>query len=364
MLKCSNCKTSIQSEYIEALGSIWHLDCFRCAACEKVISGGDFIEKKGRPFHPDCYHELYSPRCSGCGKPIINDYIKALGKLWHEEHFVCAKCGKPIGKKFFERNGRAYCEDDYLELFGMKCALCHKPITGHGLVDSWGNNYCKRHEGDPQCFSCGRKIGQNLTGGGVRYRDGRIVCKICRKTAVDSDITAQNVFTQVQQTLTGILGMDLRIDNAAVLHLVDQAELDRASPKKMSEKPSAGLTLTEIITINRAESKRSIKGILTLSGLPEEHLASVLAHELGHAWLFMRRFPKLPIKVEEGICVLFEAFWLQDLDTPEAAYRLRMLEENDDPVYGQGYLQAKRALSQRSFSRLLDYVKNSGRFPR
>lgn len=363
MQKCSNCKVSIQGHYIEALSGVWHPNCFRCAACNEVISGGGFFEKKGKPFHPDCYHELYSPRCAGCGKPIIKGYIKALGKLWHEEHFVCTKCAKPIGKRFFERNARAYCKDDYLELFGEKCALCHKPITGQVLVDSWGNKCCKRHEGDPQCFSCGRMIGQNLTGGGVRYKDGRIVCKICRNTAIDSDDVAQKVFTGVQQTLAQTLDLDLGIDGPT-LHLVDQVELDRASPMKRSEIHSAGLTLTELITINRAESKRSIKGILALAGLPEEHLATVLAHELGHAWLFMSRFPKLPKKVEEGICVLFEAFWLQNLDTPEAAYRLRMLEENEDPIYGKGYRQAKRALSNRSFSRLLDYVKKDQRFPR
>ncbi|MCJ7624538.1 MAG: protein DA1 [Anaerolineaceae bacterium] len=363
MLKCSNCKKPIQDHYIDALDGVWHPNCFRCAACNGAISGDGFIEKNGKPLHQECYHELYSPRCAGCGKPIINGYIRALDKLWHEEHFVCAKCGKPIGKRFFERSGKAYCKDDYLDLFGEKCALCHKSITGQSLVDSWGNKYCKRHSGDPQCFSCGRMIGQNLTDGGVRYKDGRIVCGICRKTAIDSDDTARKVFIQVQQTLTQILDMDMRID-ADRLHLMDQVELDRASPKKISGIHPPGLTLSELTTINRAESKRSIKGIFALTGLPEEHLSAVLAHELGHAWLFMSRFPKLPIKVEEGICMLLEAFWLQNLDTPEAAYRLNMLEKNDDPVYGRGYHQAKRALSKRSFSRLLEYVKKNQRFPR
>ena len=300
---------------------------------------------------------------TACAVLAAGKYTRALGRLWHPEHFICSRCRKPIGKRFLEHKGRAYCEKDYLELFGEKCALCNKPITGQCLADHWGNKYCKRHESDPRCFSCGRMIGMNLTGGGVRYKDGRTVCSICRRTAVDDDGTAKEVFSRAYQVLSQILDIKLNID-AIVLHLVGQKELDRAFSSNLSPQQSAGLTLTEIITINRAESRRSVRNILVLNGLPEEHLAVVLAHEIGHAWLFMNHFPKLPEKVEEGICELFEYFWLQQLDAPEAGYRLQMLEENKDPVYGRGYREAKQALSKYPFARLLSHVKKNRRFPR
>ena len=39
-------------------------------------------------------------------------------------------------------------------------------------------------------------------------------------------------------------------------------------------------------------------------------LGAVLAHEYGHAYLFMRRFPSLPLVTEEGLCELFAWLWL------------------------------------------------------
>lgn len=112
------------------------------------------------------------PPCAGCGEMIIGAVVNAMEKQWHAEHFVCAQCGRPFpGGNFLEQDGRPYCEDDYNELFGPKCAFCMKPITDTcinavGRVYHPDHFYCsscgtelrgkpyKEHEGEPFCVAC------------------------------------------------------------------------------------------------------------------------------------------------------------------------------------------------------------------
>jgi len=39
--------------------------------------------------HRDDYLEMFAPRCGGCGRPILDNYISALNRHWHPECFVC-----------------------------------------------------------------------------------------------------------------------------------------------------------------------------------------------------------------------------------------------------------------------------------
>jgi hypothetical protein len=99
-----------------------------------------------------------------------------------------------------------------------------------------------------------------------------------------------------------------------------------------------------------------------LHGLPREHTAVVIAHELGHAWLFLNAFPELPLHVEEGLCELCEYLWLNQQHTPEAKNRLKLLRQNKS-IYGAGFQGARNALQGRSLSLLLAYVKEQREFP-
>lgn len=55
--------------------------------------------------------------------------MTALARTWHPEHFTCAHCNMELGNKnFFERDNKPYCEEDYHNLFSPKCAYCSRPI--------------------------------------------------------------------------------------------------------------------------------------------------------------------------------------------------------------------------------------------
>ncbi len=395
MTICPNCHRPITGASITALGHEWHPNCFRCAGCGKPIGEAQFYEQGSRPYHTACYHERFSPRCAACNQVITGAYTTALGKTWHPEHFVCARCKQPFsGKKFYERDGKAYCEQDYQELFGLRCAaggelIGKRPyyekdgkaycedhywerfgkrcaiggeiLKGAYVVNGWGDTYCSTHAcGLLECYSCHRPICERLTDGGVRYADGRTMCNRCRRTAIDTAAQGQPVLLQVRRTLAG-LGLDLgQVETP--LRLVDQVELNRRSTKPYSKQP-AGMASHTTTTVNGRVVERKVEAILILHGLPQEHFAAIAAHELGHSYLFVNAFPDLEPVVEEGLCELAEYLWLQRQHTPEAAYRLKLLMGNDDPIYGRGFRAALRAYEQKGLSAVLKSVRQNGRLP-
>jgi hypothetical protein len=362
MPTCAKCKKRIRGEYIQALDKSWHKECFCCAACHKPIIDGSFYQRRGRTYHPNCYQERFALQCAACGEAINGRYIKIKSKVWHPEHFNCVVCGEPLQDTYYLKRGKLYCRQHYVELFAEKCILCGRPLDGNYLVDGWGNKYCKLHENAPRCSSCGRIISRQLTGGGVRYDDGRMMCSICKKDAVDDVARARQVLLSVLKVLRTY---GIRIDlSKTELSLMPIKELHHLKPRKMRDENSAGLTLTAINTLNGRETNRCVTRIAVLTGLPEMYLATILAHEVGHAWMFTNRFPSLPRKVEEGICELFSYMLLKDNTSPEALYRIQSIKKNPDRVYGSGFRSAKGAFDKYGFKYLIDFVRKEGKFPK
>jgi hypothetical protein len=359
MSLCARCEESIVGEYIEALDAEWHPRCFVCEGCGKALSGG-FLEREGKPYHEACFHESFSPRCAGCGKPLARPYITALGRAWHPAHFRCERCGKPFNGEFFEHEGKAYCEADYHQLFSPRCMVCGAAMRGEYTVNGWGEQYCPRHERDlARCYSCNRPMSQRLTGGGVAYRDGRSQCNLCRQTSVHSVPAGEEIMARVRATLAK---SGIKVERPIPLKLADAMDLRRLATHDYSADPS-GIASTRLWTEGDREVGREVEGISILHGLPEWHFAAVAAHELGHAWLFINRYPTLPPAVEEGICELCEYLWLREQNTTEARWLLEAMEQNPDPIYGEGYRAARRALDTHGLQSLLAHVRQHGQFP-
>lgn len=309
---------------------------------------------------PSAQEPESSPTCAFCGGPIVGPYVTALGKHWHPEHFKCANCQRPILEaRFFEKDGRAYCEDCYHELFSPRCDICGLPIRSTYATNVWGEIYCEKHEREfERCYSCGRLICEELTGGGVEYDDGRWLCNRCRDTAIDTAADGEGVLEEVRRTL-GWIGFDLG-DATLPLRVVDQSEL--AAVDGHGRDPNGHIT-TRTWTEDGRVVGREVAEILILDGLPKEHFAAIAAHELGHAWLFLQGYPELPPYVEEGLCQLSSYLWLDQQNTLEADCRMRLIDVEEDPVYGYGFRCALGSLERYSLPALLAYVRRNGRFP-
>jgi len=299
-----------------------------------------------------------TPVCAACGEQIVGEYVSALGKSWHPEHFVCAHCGRPFPHTtFYEDGGRPYCDGCYAELFCPRCTVCGLPIQSNYIENSWGDIYCPHHEDELRpCFSCGRLVCDALTGGGVQYEDGRVVCNLCRESAVDDRAEGKAILAGVRGTLR-ILGIDL--GSATIpLGLVDLHELKEGGSRDLS-----GNTRTAVWTRSDEIIRRDVEEVSILRGLPYEHFGAVAAHELGHAWLFLEEFPELPSRVEEGICELLAYLWLQQMGTLDAEYRMRVMQHNEDPVYGDGFRAAHESYRRYPLESLLAHVREHKRFP-
>jgi hypothetical protein len=134
------------------------------------------------------------------------------------------------------------------------------------------------------------------------------MCNLCRRTAIDDNASGQRRLSGVRRTLAK-LGLD--IGNVEIpLRLTNQTEISQLSTHDYCKRPS-GPTRNNTATINGEIVDRQVKEILLLHGLPREQAAGMIAHELGHAWLFSSAFPQLSPMVEEGICNLCQYIWLQ-----------------------------------------------------
>jgi hypothetical protein len=125
--------------------------------------------------------------------------------------------------------------------------------------------------------------------------------------------------------------------------------------------------------------RRFIKDVLLLRGMSRTATGATLAHEYGHCYLFARAFPSLPLKVEEGVCELFAWLWLggglsvpaatratvNGADEAQNARRRARMEKRQDPVYGEGFRDAKKALERcgGNLWTLLEYVRANAALP-
>ena len=140
----------------------------------------------------------------------------------------------------------------------------------------------------------------------------------------------------------------------------DDERTTNALPRS-ERSPSRSVAATarpDVSDVSDVRESRRIEDVLLLRGMSRTATGATLAHEFGHCYLFARAFPALPLKTEEGVCELFAWLWLGGgLSVPAAtsatlngadeahnARRRARMERRKDPVYGDGFRDAKKAL--------------------
>ncbi|XP_016919696.2 LIM domain kinase 1 isoform X2 [Apis cerana] len=116
-LPCAGCLNAIdEDEFIQALYQEWHIDCFRCSACDIGLSTW-YFEKDGLLFCKDDYWAAYGEACQGCGQIITGPVMLAGDHKFHPECFACNSCGAFIG------DGESYALVERSKLY---CGSCYK----------------------------------------------------------------------------------------------------------------------------------------------------------------------------------------------------------------------------------------------
>ena len=299
-------------------------------------------------------------RCARCDAVVSGRCVRGMERVWHPHHFTCEAGGETLDGAFVERDGRAYCQPHYLERFGVRCAIGGEIIRGAYLTNDWGDRYCEAHARDAAtCCSCQRPLSDRLTNGGIRYEDGRNICGLCLKTAVRKESDGREVVTIVRAALAS-QGLELG-DVVIPLRLVAPTELMNRA--RRTDGHPEGVACLMKTGIPGGQEERRVQEILILCGLSREHFAAVAAHELGHAYMFLKEFPELPEAIAEGLCELCSYLWLSGQRTPTAAWRLKLIWKNRDDIYGLGFRSARMALHGRSLLELLEFVRRHGCFP-
>lgn len=52
-----------------------------------------FLEHNGKPYCHQDFLAMFAPKCQGCERPVIDNYLSALQGVWHAECFVCTVSG-------------------------------------------------------------------------------------------------------------------------------------------------------------------------------------------------------------------------------------------------------------------------------
>jgi len=169
--RCAHCNEPIGERALVAQGKKWHAGHFVCTQCLKTLEGGSYLERDGRAYCENCFHNTFNPRCAGCGQVITGEVTNALGQQWHPSHFVCHTCQKPFTGNFYEYVGKPYCETHYHQHSGSLCGGCNKAITGRSV------NACnqKWHPEHLVCAYCTKQIG----GASFAENNNRPYCNEC-----------------------------------------------------------------------------------------------------------------------------------------------------------------------------------------
>ncbi|ORZ21827.1 hypothetical protein BCR41DRAFT_420754 [Lobosporangium transversale] len=132
--RCGKCNLQMKGSFVRALGSTYHLDCFKCMDCGQIVASKFFpiTEPDGKQY-PLCerdYFRRLNLVCQSCGGALRGSYITALDYKYHIEHFTCSVCPTVFGPKdsYYEHDGKVYCHYHYSLCYAVKCAGCRTAI--------------------------------------------------------------------------------------------------------------------------------------------------------------------------------------------------------------------------------------------
>lgn len=71
------------------LGKYYHENHFCCCVCKLPIGQEQFKVHEEEAYCQEDYLKKFGKRCSGCSQFLQGEYINALGQMWHKQCFHC-----------------------------------------------------------------------------------------------------------------------------------------------------------------------------------------------------------------------------------------------------------------------------------
>jgi hypothetical protein len=218
------------------------------------------------------------------------------------------------------------------------CPACGRPMTAVLVVSLTGERYCNRHTGEPLCITC---MGPADPAAGTEVP----LCRQCVPTAIRTQQEVKRVLPPIAAELRKL---QIRTTTPVRARLVDRAELRGLHGDALGMTMSRGADVVDLMVVR---------------DLPYTKFGSTVAHEVMHVYLTQQRFPALPPPVAEGLCQLLAYAWVRRQRDPPARAELRIIGENQDPVYGDGFRRAKASAERIGVRRTLEHVRLHRDFP-
>jgi hypothetical protein len=351
-MKCKGCKKNIEGSYMKADGYAFHPECFACDRCGKPIRGS-YQKSGGKYFDLDCYKQRAGLVCDKCGKLLQDKWVDNAGKKYHLHchDLRCDICGKPLLEEYLQDAEGNYHESCFKSSKALRCDVCEQPIMGKYIKDPWGHNAHERHLGrkTEACEYCSRLMSDVTSNGGYRYSDDRLICGICKLTAVNDGHRLRRSHDRVLQLLSSPPASFRGIPRNIPIQLVDKPTLKRIGKFRSTDHGMA-FTQSEITLRNKQRIKVEYR-IYILTGLPQLQFEGALAHEFMHVWLIEKDI-KLSMKDLEGFCNLACALVYRTEDSAFARFKLKQMADDPDRWYGKGYRKMSRLLERIGWRRL------------
>ncbi|XP_011822883.1 PREDICTED: actin-binding LIM protein 1 isoform X4 [Mandrillus leucophaeus] len=180
----------------------------------------------------------FSSNCAGCGRDIKNGQaLLALDKQWHLGCFKCKSCGKVLTGEYISKDGAPYCEKDYQGLFGVKCEACHQFITGK-VLEAGDKHY---HPSCARCSRCNQMFTEGeemyLQGSTVWHPD----CEQSTKTEEKlrpTRTSSESIYSRPGSSIPGSPGHTIyaKVDNE-ILDYKDLAAIPKVKAIYDIERP-------------------------------------------------------------------------------------------------------------------------------
>ncbi|XP_048027353.1 actin-binding LIM protein 2 isoform X7 [Megalobrama amblycephala] len=141
--------------------------------------------------------------CCGCGKEFKNEQsLVALDKHWHLGCFKCKVCNKVLNAEYISKDGIPYCEADYHAMFGIQCETCKKYITGK-VLEAGEKHY---HPTCAKCARCDQMFGEGeemyLQGSSIWHPPCRQAARMEEKSKKQVRIQLTDLHSNVHEQVT------------------------------------------------------------------------------------------------------------------------------------------------------------------